>query len=168
MNLFIFTHTTKHSSPPGFYQHHSRQKEITHFPKTKVFENLLFPGEMGRRMSLSGKQKNPYSSGSRHINNSLSVYFFIGSELNKGGMKVEVKRDFKSYFLSPKINRKPYRLCMTFSSTPNTCVQRCLYPLFQNQPSIFCCSIFFEECEGMDQQNGKRITLLITTIALQN
>ena len=146
MNLFIFIHTTKHNSPPGFYVHRSRQEEITHFPKTTVFENLFSPEERGRIMSLSGKQENPYSSGSRHINNSLSVYFFIDSELNNGGMKVEVERDFKSYFLSPKINRKPNRLCMKFFSIPSTFVQRCLYPLFQNQPSIFCCSIFFEEC----------------------
>ena len=48
------------------------------------------------------KQENLSSSTSRHINNSLSVYVFLNSELNNGGMKVQVKRTSKSYFLSPK------------------------------------------------------------------
>ena len=34
---------------------------------------------------------------------------------------------------------------MQFFSTSNTCLQRCLYPLFQNQPPISCCPLFLEE-----------------------
>ena len=36
--LDLFTHGPKHNSPPIFYHHHSRQKEITHFPQRKCFE----------------------------------------------------------------------------------------------------------------------------------
>ena len=53
-------------------------------------------------------------------------------------MKVQVKRAFKGYFLSPKKNnKKADRLYIKFSSTFNTRVQRCLYPLFQNQRPHF-------------------------------
>ena len=48
--------------------------------------------------SLQGKQENPCFSASRHVNNSLSVYFFLYSELNNEGMTVQVKRVFKTYF----------------------------------------------------------------------
>ena len=34
---------------------------------------------------------------------------------------------------------------MKFSSSTDTSVQRCLYPLFQNQRLHFCCPLFFEE-----------------------
>ena len=96
--------------------------------------------------SLQVKQELPSSSDSRNISNSLSVYFFLDPELNNRGIKVEVKGDFKSYFLSPKINSKADRLYMKFSSTSNTCVHRCLYPLFQNQHPYFMLVHFFEEC----------------------
>ena len=60
-------------------------------------------------------------------------------------MKVQLKRVFKSYFLSTK-NKKADRLYMKFSSTSNTNVQRYLYlyPLFQNQSSHFLLPIFSE------------------------
>ena len=45
--LFIFTHASKQNFPPGFYYRHSRQKEITHFPRTTFFENLFFPSRKG-------------------------------------------------------------------------------------------------------------------------
>ena len=32
---------------PRFYYRHSRQKEITHFPRTTFFENLFFPSRKG-------------------------------------------------------------------------------------------------------------------------
>ena len=48
LNLFISTHAPKQNSPPGFYHHYSRQKEITHFPQTKFFENPFFPQQRGR------------------------------------------------------------------------------------------------------------------------
>ena len=41
--IFVFTHAHKQNSQPGFYHHYFRQKEITHFPQTKFFENLFFP-----------------------------------------------------------------------------------------------------------------------------
>ena len=41
---WLFTHALKQNSPPGFYHHNSRQKEIAHFLQTKIFENLFFPG----------------------------------------------------------------------------------------------------------------------------
>ena len=61
------------------------------FTRGKKF--LLTPSQ-----SLPGKQENPSSSISTHVNNSLSVWFFLDFELNNGGMKVQVKRAFKSYF----------------------------------------------------------------------
>ena len=35
------------NSPLGFYHHRSKQKEITHFPKTKFLENIFFPSREG-------------------------------------------------------------------------------------------------------------------------
>ena len=35
--------------------------------------------------------------------------------------------------------------CMEFSSTPNTSVQRCLNPIFQNQHLLFALPPLFEE-----------------------
>ena len=48
LNLF----TPKQNSPPGFYHHQSRQKEIIHFLQTKCFENLFSPAERGRTIEL--------------------------------------------------------------------------------------------------------------------
>ena len=41
------------------------------------------------------------------------------------------------FFCHQKNNKKADRLCMKFSSAFNTSVQRCLYPLFQNQRPHF-------------------------------
>ena len=51
--------------------------------------------------------------------------------------------------------------CMKFSSTSKTCVQRCLYPLFQNQCHCFLLLHLFQrisQASGMNQQNDKQIT----------
>ena len=81
------------------------------------------------------------------------MYFFIDFELQLGNskefnnerMKVQVKRTFKSYFLChQKSNKKADRLCVTFTLTSSTSVQRCLYPPFQNQSPIFCFPLFSE------------------------
>ena len=61
--------------------------------------------------SLSGKQENPFSSASRHINNSFSVYLFLDSELNNGRIKVQVKRPFES--------KRVFESCF-FSTTTTT------------------------------------------------
>ena len=37
-----------------------------------------------------------------NINNSFKVYLFFDSELKNGGMKVQFKKDFKSYFFITK------------------------------------------------------------------
>ena len=52
--------------------------------------------------SLPGKHGIPSSSVSRHISNSLSVFFSLESELNNAEMKVQVQRAFKSYFFVTK------------------------------------------------------------------
>ena len=52
-------------------------------------------------------------------------------------MKVQVKRAFKSYFFVTKKNKKAGRLCIKFSSTSDTIMQRCLYSLFQNKHPLF-------------------------------
>ena len=93
------------------------------------------------------------------FSNSLSMYFFFDFELNNGRMKVQVKRAFKRYFLSPKNFKTAHRLCMKFSSTFKTSVQRCLYPLFKNQrPHFLLLHLFLRmfQPSGQDQQNGKR------------
>ena len=115
---------------------------------------LLTPSQ-----SLPGKQENPSSSASRHATNSLSLYFLLSSELSNGGMKIQVKRAFKSYFLSPKNNKKVDRFCIKFSSAFNTSVQGCLYSLFQNQCPHFLLKHLFQRISqpsGQDQQNDKR------------
>ena len=88
--------------------------------------------------SPPGKQEKPFNSVFRH-NSSLSVYLFFNSELYPGkskdfneGIISQVKRAFKSYFLSPKNNKKADTFCMKFSLTSNSNVEMCLYPLFQN------------------------------------
>ena len=55
-----------------------------------------------------------------------------------------------------KSNKKADSLCMKFSSTSSTSVQRCLYPKI-NAP-IFCCPFFWKlsQPSGQDQQNGKQ------------
>ena len=97
------------------------------------------------------KQENLSSSTSRHINNSLSVYVFLNSELNNGGMKVQVKRTSKSYFLSPKKkkNKKVEGLASSawnFLKLPVQVCRSAYIPFFKINALIFCCSIFFEEC----------------------
>ena len=109
--------------------------------------------------SLPAKQESTSSSSSRYINNSFGVYLFLNSKLSNGGMKVEAKRAFKSYLLSPKKHKKVDRLCMKFSSPSNVSVQRCLYCLFQNQRPYFLLLHLFwriSQPSGQDQQNCKR------------
>ena len=48
----LFTCALKQISPPGFYHHHFRQKEITYFHQTKCFEILFSPAESGKTMEL--------------------------------------------------------------------------------------------------------------------
>ena len=95
---------------------------------------------------LPGKQENLSSSASRHINNSLSVYFFLDSELDNGGMKVEVKRDFEKYFVSPKNLRKQAGSAWYLSNLQYKCAEVPIWPISKSKPPIFCCSIFSEEC----------------------
>ena len=130
--------------------------QILGYSFTRENRFLLNPSE-----SLQGKQENPCPSTSRHVNNSLSKYFFLDSELHNKGMKVQIKRAFKSYFLSPKNNKRADRLCIKFSSTFNKSVLRCLYPLFQNQHPYFLLPHLFRR---MSQPLGQ--VLLITTIFL--
>ena len=75
-------------------------------------------------------------------------------------MKVQVKRAFTSYFVcNLKSNKKADRLCMKLSSTSNTGVWRCLYPLFPNQRYHFLLPPHFRktsETSGQYQENDKR------------
>ena len=104
--------------------------------------------------SLPGKQENPSFSASRHKNNSLSVYRFLNSELSNGGIKVEVKRDVKSYFCHQKSNKKAEKLYMKISSALNTSVRRCL-----NQRLHFLLLHLFRrmsQASVQDQQDSKQ------------
>ena len=99
--------------------------------------------------SLPGKQENPFSIISRHINNSLSVYLFLYSKLNNEGMVVHVKRVFKSYFLSRKQTGSawnfllpPAQLCRVANQRPHFLMLH-LFRII-SQPSV------------QNQQNGKQ------------
>ena len=99
--------------------------------------------------SLPGKQENPFSIISRHINNSLSVYLFLYSKLNNEGMIVHVKRVFKSYFLSRKQTGSawnfllpPAQLCRVANQRPHFLMLH-LFRII-SQPS------------GQNQQSGKQ------------
>ena len=101
VNLYSFPVPSSHPGKPFFLQ-------ISHFtPPTHI-----------------NFQTSPTS---KHINNSLSVYLFLGSkpclgkseELNNQGMKEN--RAFGSYyFFTKKSNKKEDRLCMKFLWNPNT------------------------------------------------
>ena len=130
--------------------------QILGYSFTRNSRFLLTPSR-----SFQGKQENPYSSASRHVSNSLRKYFFLDSELSNERMKVQVKRAFKSYFLTAENNKKADRLCIKFSSTCNTSVLRYLYPLFQNRHPHFLLPHLFWK---MSQPPGQ--VLLITTIVV--
>ena len=103
---------------------------------------LLTPSQ-----SLPGKQEKTSSSASRHISNSLSVYLFLDSELNNWGMKVQVKRAFKSYFfVTKKTIWKQTGLPWNFLQPPIQVWRGAYIPYFKINAPIFCCSIFFEKC----------------------
>ena len=77
-------------------------------------------------------------------------------------MKLQVKRAFENlYFCHQKNNKKTSNLCMKFSSTFNTSVEMCLYPLFQDRRRKFFWRM--SQPSGQDQKNGEQ-----TTLALQN
>ena len=106
--------------------------QILWFSITRDNRFLLTPSQ-----PLPGEQENTSSSVSRHFSNSLSVYFFLDSELTNGRRKVQVKRAFKGYFFVTKKTKNAERLFMKFSSTFKTSVQRSLYLPFQNQRHYF-------------------------------
>ena len=60
-------------------------------------------------------------------------------------MKVLVKRAFKSYILSPKINEKVDRLCMKFLQLPIQVWRGAHILYFKIKAPIFWCPLFFEE-----------------------
>ena len=108
---------------------------------------------------LPVKQENSSSSFSRHVNNSLSVYFssILNSIMEE--WKYRSRELLKDIPLSPKNNKRADRLCMKFSSIFNTSAPRCLYPLFQNQCLHFLLLHLFwrmSQHSGQHQQNGKR------------
>ena len=81
---------------------------MLHITRSIVHNFLLSP-------RLPGKSLVPTSSSSRLISNYICVYLFLNSEpqlgkskeFNNQGMKVQVNKDFKTYyFLSPKKEKK--------------------------------------------------------------
>ena len=97
--------------------------------------------------SLSGKQENPSSGTSIHVNNNLSVHFFLGSELSNERMKVQVKRVFKGYFFVTKKTIRKQTVSAWNFLQPSIQVCRGAYiSYFKIKAPIFCCFIFFEEC----------------------
>ena len=76
-------------------------------------------------------------------------------ELITNGKKYNSKRLLKAIFSHQKNNKKGDRLCMKFSLTSNTSVQRCLYPLFQNQCPHFLLSPLFWKLSSQNYLNPK-------------
>ena len=58
INLFIFIHAPMQNPRPRFCYHQSRQKEITHFPRTKFSENLFFASRKGVGRDYGAKKMN--------------------------------------------------------------------------------------------------------------
>ena len=78
-------------------------------------------------------------------------------------MKLQIKRAFENlYFCHPKNNKKTNNLCMKFSSTFNTSVQMCLYPLFQDRRRRFFRRM--SQPSGQDQKNGEQTTLVLQNL----
>ena len=78
------------------------------------------------------------------------------------GWKYRSRELLEAIVYHKKSNKKVDRLCMKFSSVSHTSVQRCLYPLFQNQRShfllfhlFFCC--FIKECLKPQVRINKKI-----------
>ena len=96
---------------------------------------------------FSQAEQLPKLSPSRH--NSLSMYLFLDSEpwlgkskeLNNQGMKIHSKELYKSFFFVTQ--KKVDRLCMKFSSIPNTSVQP--QPTFSKFSTPYSVASFFFE-----------------------
>ena len=85
------------------------------------------------------------------------------------GSKCRSRELLKAIFCHQK-NKKADRLCMKFSSTPDTTVRRCKYPLFQNQCSHLLLPHFFERItqdSGQAQQNGKGTYFWLPTLSFR-
>lgn len=84
----------------------------------------------------------------QHINNILSVFGKSKQSHNKG-TKMQIKRAFQNYsFLSPKKNKKKTdRLCIKFSSTPNTTCAACdSTPISKQLPPHSVVAPFLKKC----------------------
>lgn len=81
----------------------------------------------------------------QHINNILSVFGKSKQSHNKG-TKMQIKRAFQNYsFLSPK--KKTDRLCIKFSSTPNTTCAACdSTPISKQLPPHSVVAPFLKKC----------------------
>ena len=58
-------------------------------------------------------------------------------------MRVQVKRDFKSYFLSPQKSKQV--LHGIFFNLQCKCAEVSISPISKSTPPIFCCPLLFEE-----------------------
>ena len=113
--------------------------------------------------SLPGNQENPSPSASRHINNSLSVYLLLDSELyidkpkefNNERMKVQVKRAFKSYFLSPKNNKKADRLHEIFFNLQYKCAKVPISPISKSVPPFSAAPSFMKNISNLRSGSTK-------------
>ena len=115
--------------------------QILRYSFTRENRFLLNPSH-----SLQGKQENLCSSASRQVNNSLSKYFFLDSELNNKGMKVQVKRAFKATFCHQKTIRDQTGSALNFLQLSIQVCWGAYIPYFKINTPIFCYLIFFKEC----------------------
>ena len=121
--------------------------------------------------SLPGKQENhsPVPLGtSRTASMCIFPSILNCSQANRKNSITDesTQMGFKNLFFFTIKVIKTGQLLMKFSSTSNTSVQRCLYPLFQNKrPHLLLLPIFRKKSSpsGHDKQNGTHILSMVRT-----
>ena len=95
--------------------------------------------------SLQGKQENPCSSSSRHVNNSLSIFSSILNSIMKG-WKYRSRELLKAIFCHQKTIREQTGSALNFLQPSIQVCWGAYIPYFKINTPIFCYLIFFEEC----------------------
>ena len=87
------------------------------------------------------------------------------------GWKYRSRQLLKAIFCHQNVNKKANRRCMKLFSASNKSVQRCLYPLFQNQRPHFLLLHLFQRMSqhsGHGQQNGKQANCWLERWSFRN
>ena len=95
--------------------------------------------------SLKGKQENSYSSASRHVNNSLSIFSAILNSIIKG-WKYRSRELLKAIFCHQKTIREQTGSTLNFLQSSLQVCWGAYIPYFKINTPIFCYLIFFKKC----------------------